>query len=198
MAPEADVHDKAAFVKGTRPKTLSGGDDPAFARGVTVRTRKPGAVRRTTIYFEHEVFSELRLYCAQADRDLSAVVSQAVLRFLRADVSAGLTSKRLLRGYELPRGGQQARALRARLRTMATSDNPTEHVLDSALALPENDRALVATALLASLTEPPGPRDDDPAFVAELVRRAERVESGASTARDWEDVERDVRTSLRR
>jgi len=60
-------------------------------------------------------------------------------------------------------------------------------LLDGVLALPTQDRARVAAALLASLDE----RDDgDPSreWATEIERRAERVLAGESQDRPWTEV----------
>jgi hypothetical protein len=74
----------------------------------------------------------------------------------------------------------------------------TEQLLAQALALSHEERAALAAALIESLGRPPGWGEDDPGFAAELARRAERSDAGEGVARDWADVERDVRAALRR
>lgn len=57
-----------------------------------------------------------------------------------------------------------------------------------ALGLPERERAALAVELLASL-RPDGILDEeDPALLAEVERRAERVRSGESQGLDWDEV----------
>jgi hypothetical protein len=51
--------------------------------------------------------------------------------------------------------------------------NSLDEILDAALKLPESDRKTIASRLLDTLPEePPGLRDDDPEFEAELDRRS--------------------------
>lgn len=75
-----------------------------------------------------------------------------------------------------------------------------ETVLHEALQLPEEDRAEIATRLIASLdTE----TDEDPhaveqAWAAEIERRCDALDSGATTTRRWEDVRREIETDLHR
>lgn len=79
--------------------------------------------------------------------------------------------------------------------------NPSEQadqVLASALALPNAERAAIAAALLESLAPPDRWSEDDPALAIELARRLERVDRAEVTALEGDDVERDVRASLRR
>lgn len=60
-------------------------------------------------------------------------------------------------------------------------------LLDDAMALPPDDRARVAAALLASLDDA-APNTVDPAWMAEMERRAERVLDGGSQGRPWSEV----------
>jgi putative addiction module component (TIGR02574 family) len=61
-------------------------------------------------------------------------------------------------------------------------------VLADAMLLPEDDRAVMAAELLASLHPEGVPFDDDPAWYAEVERRAERVRRGESDGVAWEDA----------
>jgi putative addiction module component (TIGR02574 family) len=65
--------------------------------------------------------------------------------------------------------------------------NAARKLLDDAMALPSEDRARVAAALLASLDETVDP-DASAAWAAEIERRAERVLSGASHGAPWDEV----------
>jgi putative addiction module component (TIGR02574 family) len=56
------------------------------------------------------------------------------------------------------------------------------------LLLPEDDRAVMAAELLRSLHPTGVPFDDDPGWLSEIERRAERVRSGESDGLAWEDV----------
>lgn len=79
--------------------------------------------------------------------------------------------------------------------------NPSEQadqVLASGLALPDTERATIAAALLESLAPPDRWGEDDPALASELARQLERVDRGEATTLDGDDVEREVRASLRR
>ncbi len=69
---------------------------------------------------------------------------------------------------------------------MASSSLPG--VLADALLLPEEDRAVMAAELLASLHPEGVPFEDDPAWMSEIERRAERVRRGESDGLAWEDV----------
>ncbi len=60
-------------------------------------------------------------------------------------------------------------------------------LIDDALALPSQDRAQVAAALLASLDEGSDP-DATSAWAAEVERRAERVLGGESHGEPWDAV----------
>ena len=61
-------------------------------------------------------------------------------------------------------------------------------ILQTALALPDIDRAEIAVGLLASLDGPPDP-DAEEAWTAEITRRAESVLGGEAKLVDWEDVD---------
>ena len=65
----------------------------------------------------------------------------------------------------------------------------TVTLLDSALALPESDRAWLAQQLLDSLPPDIDPDLDD-ALLAELERRAAEAEKDPSTLIPWSDVKR--------
>lgn len=60
-------------------------------------------------------------------------------------------------------------------------------LLDDAMALPSEDRARVAAALLASLDEAVD-EDATSAWAAEIERRADRVLAGDSEAAPWDEV----------
>jgi Putative addiction module component len=92
------------------------------------------------------------------------------------------------------------RQIRATPPTVAPPDpsDQASRVLASALALPDTDRAAVTAALLESLAPPDRWGEDDPALADELVRRLERVDRGEAVALDGDEVEREVRASLRR
>lgn len=74
---------------------------------------------------------------------------------------------------------------RVTLLQVATSN--AKKLLSDAMALPSEDRARLAAALLASLD---GGEDDDAdrAWAAEIERRADRVLAGGSTGEPWPAV----------
>lgn len=88
------------------------------------------------------------------------------------------------RAWLVLRGLRRSALARHTLR-MASS-LPT--VLADALLLSEDDRAVVAAELLASLHPVGVPFDDDRGWQAEIERRAERVRRGESDGLDFEDV----------
>jgi putative addiction module component (TIGR02574 family) len=73
----------------------------------------------------------------------------------------------------------------------APSTTFAKRVLSDAMTLSEDERLDVATELLASLQ---GPDDgmDDAAWLAEVWRRAERVERGESQSVSWDEAKRQV------
>jgi putative addiction module component (TIGR02574 family) len=72
-----------------------------------------------------------------------------------------------------------------------TSTTPAQRVLTDAMRLSEDERLDVATELLASLEGPEDGVDDD-AWLAEVRRRAERVERGESQSVSWDEAKRQV------
>lgn len=72
-------------------------------------------------------------------------------------------------------------------------------LLRDALALPVEERADLASELLASLE---GPADDpgevEAAWAAEIERRARRVLSGESAGEPWADVRRRIEADLKK
>jgi len=60
-------------------------------------------------------------------------------------------------------------------------------ILQQALALPEDDRVVVATELLASLDGDPDEGWDD-VWLAELERRAHAAEARGTPAPEWSEV----------
>ncbi len=73
-----------------------------------------------------------------------------------------------------------------------------QDLLRDALALPVEERADLASELLASLE---GPGDDpgevEAAWAAEIEKRARRVLSGESAGEPWEDVRRRIEADLK-
>jgi putative addiction module component (TIGR02574 family) len=73
-----------------------------------------------------------------------------------------------------------------------------QELLREALTLPADDRANVATELLASLDEPEADLATVEAeWAAEIERRARRVLAGQSSGIAWEDVRRRADEELR-
>ncbi|HZF12139.1 MAG TPA: addiction module protein [Thermoanaerobaculia bacterium] len=73
-----------------------------------------------------------------------------------------------------------------------------QELLREALTLPADDRANVATELLASLDEPEADLATVEAeWAAEIERRARRVLAGQSSGIAWEDVRRRAEEELR-
>jgi hypothetical protein len=61
-----------------------------------------------------------------------------------------------------------------------------DEILDAALKLSESDRLVIATRLLDTLPDDlPGPSEDDPAFLAELDRRAKDTEGWVPLSDLW-------------
>ena len=75
-----------------------------------------------------------------------------------------------------------------------------ESVLQDALKLPEQDRAEIATRLIASLDAESNERPDDveEAWAAEIERRCEALDAGSTTTRSWDDVRRRIEADLLR
>ncbi len=66
-------------------------------------------------------------------------------------------------------------------------------ILDEALALPDNERRLVAEALMDSVAHLDGV---DAAWREEVLRRVEEVERGDVALESWDDVRRLGREAL--
>ena len=69
-------------------------------------------------------------------------------------------------------------------------------LLDDALALPEEDRAHIATELIASLDGPPD-ADWEEAWLAELDRRVAAAKRNGETGDDWSEVRAELLAELR-
>lgn len=84
--------------------------------------------------------------------------------------------------------------------SLAAMSSGSEAVIREALTLPSQERAEVATELLASLDGPPF--DDEAAvqaaWVDELERRARRALTGADPGEPWSAVRDRVRSTLDR
>jgi putative addiction module component (TIGR02574 family) len=75
-----------------------------------------------------------------------------------------------------------------------------ESLLQQALTLPEEDRAEIATRLIASLDADSreSRQDVEEAWAAEIERRCEALDAGATTTRSWTEVRRRIETDLLR
>lgn len=72
----------------------------------------------------------------------------------------------------------------------------TKKILEEALALPEEERAALVSALNESLETVAD--DLSPEWKAEIARRIEAVERGESRLIPWDEVETRIRDTLRR
>lgn len=70
----------------------------------------------------------------------------------------------------------------------------TEQVLNSALALSDEERGELVEALIASLSDTAGPIDES--WRAIIERRSAEIRSGKVTPVPWEDVKRRARERL--
>lgn len=70
--------------------------------------------------------------------------------------------------------------------------NQSQDLLQSALALPESDRADLAVSLIRSL-DACADDDADVAWAAEIRRRIESIDHGEVKLIPWSDVMRDMR-----
>ncbi len=71
----------------------------------------------------------------------------------------------------------------------------SEQILQDALALPDDQRAELATRLLQSLDRE-GDLDAEEAWVAEIERRCAALDSGETVTSDWQDVRRRIEKEL--
>jgi putative addiction module component (TIGR02574 family) len=69
---------------------------------------------------------------------------------------------------------------------------PTQNILDTALALPEHERAELAAILVDSIGDGRLEMEIDAAWLAEAKRRLEAVRSGQATLVPTEEVEREL------
>jgi len=74
---------------------------------------------------------------------------------------------------------------------MSTRDT----ILDTALALPPNERAWLASELIASLDESKD-SDVEAAWAVEIERRIAEVESGEAETTSWEEARTRIRAKL--
>jgi len=68
----------------------------------------------------------------------------------------------------------------------------SRHLLQSALALPESDRAEIAASLIHSL-DTGSDEDVDEAWAMEIQRRIESIDNGEVRLVPWDDVMREMR-----
>jgi putative addiction module component (TIGR02574 family) len=70
-----------------------------------------------------------------------------------------------------------------------------QHLLQTALTLPEPDRLAIAEALFAASEMPPGlPTGNE--WVGELQRRSAQIDAGDAVLTPWSEVKRRVRARL--
>ena len=75
---------------------------------------------------------------------------------------------------------------------MSTS---ADTILDTALALPPDERAWLASELIASL-DAKGDSEVEAAWAAEIERRIAEVESGEAETSSWEEARTRIRATL--
>ncbi len=71
----------------------------------------------------------------------------------------------------------------------------TERILQDALALPDDQRAELATRLLQSLDRVVDP-DAEEAWAIEIERRCAALDAGEAVTVDWHDVRRRIEKEL--
>jgi putative addiction module component (TIGR02574 family) len=71
-------------------------------------------------------------------------------------------------------------------------DTESQHLLQSALALPEPDRAEIAASLIHSL-DAGNDEDVDASWAAEIQRRIESIDNGEVTLIPWDEVMDEMR-----
>lgn len=71
----------------------------------------------------------------------------------------------------------------------------TQALLTQALRLSRGERAEMAAELLASIDDVAEPGAEE-AWEAEIERRANRVVSGESKGRDWDEVKREIERDI--
>ena len=71
-------------------------------------------------------------------------------------------------------------------------DTESQHLLQSALALPDSDRAEIAASLIHSL-DAESDEDVDAAWALEIQRRIESIDNGEVKLVPWDDVMREMR-----
>jgi putative addiction module component (TIGR02574 family) len=70
-------------------------------------------------------------------------------------------------------------------------------ILSAAMSLSESDRASIALELWHSLCPPGVLSEDDPDFLAELERRSDALDRDPSIGIPWDQVELQIRQSLK-
>ena len=70
-----------------------------------------------------------------------------------------------------------------------------ERILRDALALPESERAEIASRLIESLDQEPDV-DVDEAWAAEIERRYAALDTVGAVTSDWQDVRRRIATQI--
>ncbi len=71
-----------------------------------------------------------------------------------------------------------------------------EQILDSALNLPDDQRAMIAERLFQSLDQETFTEDVADAWRGEIQRRLEQVQSGSVKGRPWEEVRAELDRKL--
>ena len=71
----------------------------------------------------------------------------------------------------------------------------TERILQDALALPDDQRAELATRLIQSLDQDVDP-DAEEAWAVEIERRCAALDAGEAVTADWHDVRRRIEKEL--
>ena len=71
----------------------------------------------------------------------------------------------------------------------------TERILQDALALPDDQRAELATRLIQSLDQDVDP-DAEEAWAVEIERRCAALDAGEAVTSDWHDVRRRIEKEL--
>lgn len=69
----------------------------------------------------------------------------------------------------------------------------SQHVLETALALPDSDRAEIAASLIQSL-DPETDEGADAAWAAEIQHRLEEIDKGEVKLIPWDEVMQEMRS----
>jgi putative addiction module component (TIGR02574 family) len=73
--------------------------------------------------------------------------------------------------------------------------NQAEHILETALNLPLNERAQIAATLLQSLDQP-SDAETEKAWADEIQRRIQEIDDGRVTLIPWDQVMRSMRSRV--